>query len=118
MRAEPFRIKMVERIRLLSREERERLVKEAGFNVFGLKTDDIYIDLLTDSGTSAMSDEQWAAMLTTKQAYAGSNSYYMLEKAVKDIFGFKFFVPVHQGRGAEHILFSNIVKQGNIVPNN
>jgi tryptophanase len=118
MRAEPFRTKMVEEIKLLPRKERERLVKEAGFNVFQLKTDDIYIDLLTDSGTSAMSDEQWAAMLMTKQAYAGSNSYYMLEKAVKDIFGFKFFVPVHQGRGGEHILFSNLVKPGNIVPNN
>ena len=118
MRAEPFRIKMVEEIRLLPREQRERLVREAGFNVFQLKAADIYIDLLTDSGTSAMSDEQWAAMLTAKQAYAGSNSYYILEKAVRDIFGFKFFVPVHQGRGGEHILFSNLVEPGDIVPNN
>ena len=118
MRAEPFRIKMVEEMKLLPREERATLVKEAGFNVFQLKADDIYIDLLTDSGTSAMSDAQWAAMLMTKQAYAGSNSYYMLEKAVKAIFGFEFFVPVHQGRGGEHILFSNMVKPGNIVPNN
>jgi tryptophanase len=115
---EPFRIKMVEEINLPSRQERERLIKEAGFNVFQLKINDIYIDLLTDSGTSAMSDKQWAAMFITKQAYAGSNSFYMLEKVVKDIFGFKFFVPVHQGRPGEHILFSNIVKPGNIVPNN
>ena len=118
MKPESFRIKMVEKIKLIPREERERLIKEAGFNVFRLKIDDIYIDLLSDSGTSAMSDEQWAAMFLTKQAYAGTNSYYMLEKVVKDIFGFKFFVPVHQGRSGEHILFSNIVKPGNIVPNN
>lgn len=118
MKPEPFRIKIVEEIKLPSREERERLIKRAGYNVFQLKIDDVYIDLLTDSGTSAMSDKQWAAMLTTKQAYAGSNSYYMLEKVVKDIFGFKFFLPVHQGRPGEHILFSNIVKPGNIVPNN
>jgi tryptophanase len=118
MDPEPFKIKMVEKIRLPLREERERLIKEAGFNVFNLKIDDIFIDLLTDSGTAAMSDEQWAAMLTTKQAYAGSNSYYMLEKAVKDIFGFKYFLPVHQGRPGEHILFTCIVRPGNIVPNN
>ncbi len=118
MNAEPFRIKMVEEIKLPPKKERERLIKEAGFNVFQLKIDDIYIDLLTDSGTSAMSDRQWAAMLMTKQAYAGSNSYYMLEKVVRDIFGFRFFVPVHQGRAGEHILFSSVVKPGNIVPNN
>jgi len=118
MKPEPFRIKMIEKIRLSSREERETLIKKAGYNVFQLKIDDIYIDLLTDSGTSAMSDEQWSVMLTTKQAYAGSNSYYMLEKVFKDIFGFKFFVPVHQGRAGEHILFSNIVNPGNVVPNN
>lgn len=118
MNAEPFRIKMVEEIGLPPKEERARLIEEAGFNVFQLKADDIYVDLLTDSGTSAMSDKQWAAMLTTMQAYAGSNSYYVLERAVKDVFGFKFFVPVHQGRAGEHILFSNVVKPGNIVPNN
>ncbi|MFC1911252.1 tryptophanase [Chloroflexota bacterium] len=118
MNAEPFRIKMVEEIGLPPKEERARLIQEAGFNVFQLKADDIYVDLLTDSGTSAMSDKQWAAMLTTMQAYAGSNSYYVLERAVKDVFGFRFFVPVHQGRAGEHILFSNVVKPGNIVPNN
>jgi tryptophanase len=118
MNAEPFRIKMIEEIHLPPREERARLIGEAGFNVFQLKADDVYVDLLTDSGTSAMSDKQWAAMLMTRQAYAGSNSYYLLERAVKDVFGFAFFVPVHQGRAGEHILFSNVIKPGNIVPNN
>jgi len=118
MQPEPFRIKMIEEIRLTTKPERIRLMKQAGYNVFQLKIDDIYIDLLTDSGTSAMSDKQWAAMLTTKQAYAGSNSYYQLEKIIHEIFGFKFFVPVHQGRAGEHILFSTIVKPGQIVPNN
>jgi tryptophanase len=118
MNAEPFRIKIVEEIDLPPREERARLIEEAGFNVFQLRADDIYVDLLTDSGTSAMSDKQWAAMLMTRQAYAGSNSYYVLERAVNDVFGFTFFVPVHQGRAGEHILFSNVVKPGNIVPNN
>jgi tryptophanase len=87
---EPFRIKMVERIRLHSRETRERLIREAGYNVFMLRAEDVFIDLLTDSGTSAMSDEQWAGMIRTRQAYAGSESYYNLEKAVRDIFGFKY----------------------------
>lgn len=118
MKPEPFRIKMVEEIRLPPKKQREKAIKKAGYNVFQLKIEDIYIDLLTDSGTSAMSDKQWAGMLMTKQAYAGSNSYYLLEKVIKDLFGFKFFVPVHQGRAAEHILFSNIVKPGQIVPNN
>jgi len=118
MIAEPFRIKMVEEISLVSKPDRQRLIKQAGYNVFQLKIDDIYLDLLTDSGTSAMSDQQWAAMLTTKQAYAGSNSYYQLEKVVKDFFGFKYFIPVHQGRAGEHLLFSSVVKPGDIVPNN
>jgi tryptophanase len=115
---EPFRIKMVERIRLHSRETRERLIREAGYNVFMLRAEDVFIDLLTDSGTSAMSDEQWAGMIRTRQAYAGSESYYNLEKAVRDIFGFKYFIPVHQGRAAENILFSTLVFPGCYVPNN
>jgi tryptophanase len=115
---EPFRIKMIEEINLPTKEQRKNLLKNAGYNVFQINADNIYIDLLTDSGVSAMSDKQWAEMFRTKQAYAGSNSYYELQKAVKDIFGFKFFMPVHQGRAAEHILFSSIVKPGNIVPNN
>lgn len=115
---EPFRIKMVERIRLHPREVREKLIREAGYNVFMLKAEDVFIDLLTDSGTSAMSDEQWAGMIKTRQAYAGSESFYSLEKAIKDIFGFKYFVPVHQGRAAENILFSTMVSPGCYVPNN
>ncbi len=115
---EPFRIKMVERIRLHPRETRERLIREAGYNVFMLRAEDVFIDLLTDSGTSAMSDEQWAGMIRTRQAYAGSESYYSLEKAIRDIFGFKYFIPVHQGRAAENILFSTMVSPGCYVPNN
>ncbi|MBS7616534.1 tryptophanase [Candidatus Bathyarchaeota archaeon] len=115
---EPFRIKMVERIKLHPRETREKLIREAGYNVFMLKSEDVFIDLLTDSGTSAMSDEQWAGMIKTRQAYAGSESYYSLEKAVKDIFGFKYLIPVHQGRAAENILFSTLVSPGCYVPNN
>ncbi|MEM2242174.1 MAG: tryptophanase [Candidatus Bathyarchaeia archaeon] len=115
---EPFRIKMVERIRLHPREVREKLIREAGYNVFMLRAEDVFIDLLTDSGTSAMSDEQWAGMIKTRQAYAGSESFYSLEKAIKDIFGFKYFVPVHQGRAAENILFSTMVSPGCYVPNN
>ncbi|MFC1711631.1 tryptophanase [Patescibacteria group bacterium] len=118
MKPEPFRIKMVEEIRLPSKANREKLIKKAGYNVFQLKIEDIYIDLLTDSGTSAMSDKQWAAMLVTKQAYAGSDSYYKLEKVVKNLFGFKYFLPVHQGRAGEHLLFSSVIKPGEVVPNN
>lgn len=118
MQPEPFRIKIVEEISLSTKPERLRLIKQAGYNVFQLKIDDVYIDLLTDSGTSAMSDKQWAAMLTTKQAYAGSNSYYQLEKVVHELFGFKYFVPVHQGRAGEHLLFSSMVKPKQMVLNN
>ncbi|RJS77156.1 tryptophanase [Candidatus Bathyarchaeota archaeon] len=115
---EPFKIKMVERIKLHPREKREALIRQAGYNVFMLKAEDVFIDLLTDSGTSAMSDEQWAGMMATTQAYAGSESYYSLEKAMKDIFGFKYFIPVHQGRAAENILFSTMLFPGSYVPNN
>jgi len=115
---EPFKIKMVEKITLHPREKREELIRKAGYNVFMLKAEDVFIDLLTDSGTSAMSDHQWAGMIETTQAYAGSQSYYSLEKTVKDIFGFKHFIPVHQGRAAENILFSTMVSPGSYVPNN
>lgn len=115
---EPFKIKMIERIHLHPREKRKELIEKSGYNVFKLKSEDVFIDLLTDSGTSAMSDSQWAGMLETSQAYAGSPSYYSLEKAMKDIFGFKHYVPVHQGRAAENILFSTVVKEGSYVPNN
>ncbi len=115
---EPFKIKMVEPIRLIPRTQRLKAIKRAGYNVFNLRIDEVFIDLLTDSGTSAMSDEQWAAMMSAKQAYAGSTDFYKLEKAVKDIFGFKFLVPVHQGRAAENILFSTIDVKGKVVINN
>ncbi len=115
---EPFKIKMIERITLPTRQERKSLIKKAGYNVFMLKAKDVFIDLLTDSGTSAMSDHQWAGMLEASQAYAGSQSYFVLESAMKDIFGFKYFIPVHQGRAAENILFSTITFPGCYVPNN
>jgi tryptophanase len=115
---EPFKIKMIEKINLPPRERRRELIEKSGYNVFMLDSKDVFIDLLTDSGTSAMSDAQWAGMIETSQAYAGSPSYYSLEKAMKDIFGFKHFVPVHQGRAAENILFSIVVKENSYVPNN
>jgi tyrosine phenol-lyase len=115
---EPFKIKMVEKIRLPPQEKRKRLIERVGYNVFMLKSEDVFIDLLTDSGTSAMSDNQWAGMLETTQAYAGSGSYYSLEKAMKDIFGFSYFIPVHQGRAAENVLFSTMVFPGSYIPNN
>jgi len=116
---EPYRIKVVEPIKLKPKKQREKAIKKAGYNVFMLPAEDVFIDLLTDSGTSAMSSEQWAGMFTTTQAYAGTDSYYSLEKTVKDIFGFKYFLPVHQGRGGENLFFSTVINQeGLVVPNN
>lgn len=115
---EPFKIKVVEDIALHPRDKRQELIEKVGYNVFMLKAEDIFIDLLTDSGTSAMSDHQWAGMIETTQAYAGSQSYYSLEEAMKKIFGFKYLIPVHQGRAAENILFSTVVSLGCYIPNN
>lgn len=109
---EPFRIKMIERIKMLTREEREERIAQARYNLFGLKGEDVYIDLLTDSGTNAMSDDQWAGVMKGDEAYAGSSSYYKLEQAGQDIFGYEYIQPVHQGRAAEKVLFPIFLSKG------
>jgi tryptophanase len=115
---EPFRIKTVEPIRRISQEARDKALRSAGYNLFGLSSDDIFIDMLTDSGTGAMSDRQWGAMLQGDESYAGARSYFQLKDSVESIFGFKHFVPTHQGRAAEHILSTLLVKPGLSVPSN
>jgi tryptophanase len=115
---EPFRVKVVEPIRMTTRHDRERLLQEAGFNLFLLKAEDVIIDLLTDSGTAAMSAAQWSAIFRGDESYAGSASFYRFEEAVRDIFGFQHVIPTHQGRAAERILFATTCKAGDVVPNN
>lgn len=115
----PFKIKMVEQIALHPVEKRESHLKKAHFNLFQIPSEDVYIDLLTDSGTSAMSDRQWSAMLLGDEAYAGSKSFYKLQETVQELFGHTYVIPTHQGRGAEHIFFSSVIKKPKIlIPNN
>src|SRR5271166_624169 len=115
---EPFRIKSVEPLRRTTERERERYLEKAGFNLFELHSTDILIDLLTDSGTSAMSTAQWAAMMRGDESYAGSESFFRLKKVVDELTGFAHMIPTHQGRAAERILFTVMCRPGHVVPNN
>jgi tryptophanase len=115
---EPFRIKMVEKIYSSTESQRKNWIREAHFNLFNLRSNQVYIDLLTDSGTGAMSDKQWSALMVGDESYAGASSYYNLKEAIEEITGFPYFLPTHQGRAAENVLFSTLVKEGDLVPGN
>ena len=116
--AEPYKIKMVETIRKSSRVEREQWIKEACYNLFSLRSEQVFIDLLTDSGTGSMSDKQWSAMMEGDESYAGARSYYRLQEVICETIGYPYFLPTHQGRAAENVLFSSMVKAGDILPGN
>ena len=116
--AEPYKIKMVETIRKSTKEQRIKWIEEAKYNLFKLSSDKVFIDLLTDSGTGAMSDKQWSELMLGDESYAGASSYYKMKNAIKRILGFPYFLPTHQGRAAENVLFSVLVKEGNIIPGN
>lgn len=115
---EPFRIKMVEPIQLIDKNAREKALQRSGYNIFGLKSDEVFIDLLTDSGTGAMSQDQWSGIMLGDESYAGARSYHRLSAAMNEIFGFKHFVPTHQGRAAENILCAVILREGQSIPSN
>ncbi|HNY02968.1 MAG TPA: tryptophanase [Bacteroidales bacterium] len=116
--AESYKIKMVEPIRKSTREERERWIREADYNLFKLSSDKVFIDLLTDSGTGAMSDRQWSEMMLGDESYAGASSYFKMKEAIREILGFEYFLPTHQGRAAENVLFSALIHEGDIIPGN
>lgn len=116
--AEPYKIKMVEPLTRSTRPEREEWIRQAKFNLFSLKSDQVFVDLITDSGTGAMSDRQWSEMMLGDESYAGASSYYKLKNAIREITGFEYYLPTHQGRAAENVLFSALIKEGDIIPGN